>query len=479
VKENLSGYSDGGIITAGVLNGIINPFGAQSAAGTALLNSAALSGNIQNAKGTTTGVDVHASRELGDWFHAGRSTAIAIGAEAARQKFLSAANSSFAEKVIASTGIDPNTVNEGQRNVYAVYAELNMPIIKDLDITAALRYDKFSDFGNTTNPKVGFRYQPTKQVLFRGSYSTGFRAPSLYEINSSQTYSNTTQQDDPINCPGGVPVAGKPAAANCAQQFQALSGGNKNLEPETSKNATIGVVFEPVTNLTLGVDFWSISLKHAIGSLNQDDIFGNPALYASVYRRTAAGNLATDGSQCPNPVTCGYVDLRNQNLGGTNTRGIDLSGNYKLRTADLGNYTFVVNSTYVSKYEYQNAENGEWKQNVGIYSGTGAIFRWQTTANVNWTSGPFGAGLAAHYKSGYADDPAGDVSTNVVPSYTTFDGYGSWTIGKGFAVTLGVRNLFDRNPPLSYQTQTFQAGYDPRYTDPTGRTYYLRGTYNF
>ena len=68
---------------------------------------------------------------------------------------------------------------------------------------------------------------------------------------------------------------------------------------------------------------------------------------------------------------------------------------------------------------------------------------------------------------------------NHVPSYTTWDGYGSWKALPGLTLTAGVRNLFDRDPPLSYQTKTFQAGYDPRYTDPTGRTFYVRGTYNF
>ena len=66
-----------------------------------------------------------------------------------------------------------------------------------------------------------------------------------------------------------------------------------------------------------------------------------------------------------------------------------------------------------------------------------------------------------------------------MPSYTTFDGYGSWQAIKGLTLTAGVRNLFDRDPPLSYQTTAFQSGYDPRYADPMGRTFYLRGTYNF
>lgn len=475
VTSNLKGYSDGGIISAGVLNGIINPFGEQSAEGMALIESAALDGTIQTAKGTTKTFDFSASRELGDWVGAGKNVALAFGGQASRENFSNRANSEYAEKVVASTGIDPNLFNAGSRTVYAAFAELNVPVLANLDVTAAVRYDKYSDFGSTTNPKFGFRYQPSSTLLVRGSYSTGFRAPSLYEINAAQTYTNTSQQDDPINCPGGTAIPGKSPATNCAQQFQALFGGNQNLDPEESKNLTLGVVFEPIANLTLGADLYRIELEKQIGSLSENDVFADPVKYANLYHRNGAGNLSTDGSQCPNPATCGYVDLRTQNLGGLKTDGVDLTAAYRLRAGDWGNFNLGLNSTWVHRYEYQNEEGGEWNQNVGIFSGVGPVFRWQHSASVNWSRGEFGGGLTARHKTGYVDqDPEFRVA-----SYTTVDGYLSWTQPKGFGVTVGVRNLFDREPPLSYQDQTFQAGYDPRYTDAIGRTFYVRGTYTF
>ncbi|WP_426112290.1 TonB-dependent receptor [Massilia sp. PWRC2] len=479
VSEYLRGYSDGGIITTGVLNGVINPYGPQSAAGSALIASAALDGNVQNAKGSTTGLDFSASRELGDWLHAGRAAAIAVGTEARHEKFLSAANPEYAAKVVASTGIDPNTRNEGSRSVYAAYTELQVPLLATLDVTGSLRYDKYSDFGSTTNPKLSFLWKPTKALLVRGSFSTGFRAPSLYEIHSAQSYTNSATYDDPVNCPGGKVVGGKSSAANCEQQFQVLTGGNANLNPEKSKNATLGFVIEPINNLTLGADLWAIELKHQISSLSQDDVFADPATYGAIYHRTAAGDLATDGSQCPNPLTCGYVDLRTQNLGGVKTNGVDLSAQYRTRTSAYGAYSFQLNSTYVHKYEYQNSEGGQWHQNVGIYSGTGPIFRWQNTATLNWTLANWGAGLTAHHKTGYSDQDQGDGVERHVASYSTFDTYLSYTMKKGLGITAGLRNLTDRAPPLSLQTQTFQAGYDPRYADVTGRTVYVRASYSF
>lgn len=481
VKENLSGYSDGGLIRGGVLNGIINPFGDQSPTSLALINSAALDGNIQNAKGKTTGLDARASKELSDWLGAGRPAAVAFGTEFRREKFQQTANADYAAKVVSSTGIDPDLNNVGSRSVYAGYAELNVPITKALEVTAALRYDKYSDFGNTTNPKVSFRFQPSQQMLLRGSYSTGFRAPSLYEINSAQAYTNTTIQDDPVNCPGGNVIPGKAEAANCGQQFQSLTGGNKSLKPEISKNTTLGLAFEPMAGLTLGLDLYWIRIKQTIGVLDTDDVFANPASYPTTYKRNPGGNLATDGSQCPDPATCGYVDLRTQNLGGTNTNGVDLSAKYQFRAVGMGDFGFTANSTYVSKFEYQNFENGPWLQNVGVYSGAGPVFRWQHNASLNWTGESFGAGMAIHYKSGYVDGALSPVAPvdAAVPSYTTLDAYGTWLPKKGISLTLGVKNLGDISPPLSYQTRTFQAGYDPRFTDPTGRTFYLRGNFTF
>jgi len=476
VQEFLHGYSDGGIISKGVLNGVINVFGDQSADGTALLNSAALDGNIMNAKGTNKTADIKLSREVGDWLNTGRQAGLAVGAQYERQEFRSAANPDFAEKVIASTGIDPNTLNEGSRNVSAFFTELNVPLLKNLDVTGAFRYDRYSDFGHTTNPKFSFTYRPADTVLLRGSYSKGFRAPSLYEINAANTYTNAGDtMDDPVNCPGGTPIPGKSAAANCGQQFQVLNGGNKQLSPERSKNGTFGIVLEPVKDLSITADYWSIRLTQQISNLNSFDVLSDPVTFAPYYFRNPSGDLAVDGSQCPNPVTCGYLDLRTQNLGDMNTNGVDLSASYKLRTRGYGLFNFAYNGTWVHKYEYQNFVGDEMHQNVGIYSGSGPIFRWQNTLNMNWSQNQFSAGVTGHFKSGYLDqDPE-----NHVASYTTWDTYGSWEAVKGLNLTLGVRNMFDRDPPLSYQTGTFQAGYDPRYTDPAGRTFYLRATYNF
>jgi iron complex outermembrane receptor protein len=405
--------------------------------------------------------------------------AIAAGAEYRKEDFRSAANPPVATLLQASTGVDPNSLSEGTRNVTAAYGELNIPITKQLDVTAAVRYDKYSDFGNTTNPKIGIRFQPSKELLLRASYSTGFRAPSLYELNATQSYTNTGTVDDPVNCGRDaagkkVGINGKATALVCNVQFQRLTGGNLGLQPEKSKNFTMGFVFEPMPSLSVGVDLWWIRLKDSIGALSSTTVLGDAATFAQYIKRNGTGNLSTDGFACPG-TDCGYLDLRQQNLGGTNTNGADLSVQFRQGLGSMGRLTLGLNTTYVNKFEYQDFLGGPWNQNVAVYSGLNPIFRWQHSATATWVFGDFTVGAVGHYKSGYVDqDPS-----NYVTRYVTLDAYATWKPRKNMSLTFGVNNLTDRDPPYSNQGEVFQANYDPRFTDPTGRKFYLRGSYQF
>lgn len=475
IKELVTGYSDGNKIATAMANGLINPFGAQDAAGNAAIQDALLGGNLQNHRGKVTTLDGRVSRELGDWFKSGNNAALAIGAEFRKEDFLSAANPPIAEKLVASTGVDPNSRSAGERNVYALYSELNVPVTKQLDVTVAARFDKYSDFGNTVNPKFGMRYQPAKNLLFRGSYSTGFRAPSLYELNASQAYTNTGTVSDPVNCPDGKnPIPGKSKALNCNVQFQRLTGGNLNLDPEKAKNLSFGMVYEPTVNTSVGVDFWWIKQKDTIAALSENTVLGDVQTFAQYIKRNASGDLSIDGFSCPGS-TCGFLDLRQQNLGGTNANGVDLSAQWRLKMGGAGNLTMTLNSTYIGTYEYQDFNGGPWNQNVGVYVGSSPIFRWQHAATATWKIGMWTLGGVAHYKSGYIDqDPS-----NKVKAYTTADAFVSVSPLKQVTFTMGATNLFDRDPPYSNQDQVFQANYDPRFADPTGRKVYARASFKF
>ena len=474
IKEEVAGYSDGNKLTVAMLNGVINPFGDQDAAGRAAINDALLGGNLQNHRGKVAGVDARISRELSDWLGAGRPAALALGAEFRKEDFLSAANTPVAELLQASTGVDPTSRSEGKRNVSAAYAELSVPITKQLDASAAVRFDKYSDFGDTINPKFTLRYQPSKEVLVRASYSTGFRAPSLYELNATPSYTNTGTVNDPINCPGGTAIAGKSQALNCNVQFQRLTGGNVDLQPEKSKNLTFGLVFQPTNDLSLGIDLWWVRLQDQIAALSETTVLGDAATFAQYIKRNATGDLSIDGFSCPG-TDCGFLDLRQQNLGNVNTRGVDLTASLRQNLGDMGRLNLGLSATYVDKYEYQDFIGGPYNQNVGVYVGVGPIFRWQHSVTAVWNKGAWTVGAVARYKSSYIDqDPV-----NTVGSYATGDAYVSWAAMKGLNLTFGINNIADKEPPYSNQGEVFQANYDPRFADPVGRKYYVRASYQF
>ena len=466
VETLTGGYSNDELITVGLAGGIINPFGPQTATGAEYIAGAALRGELQTAKGRVTSLDVRASREVGRWFGSAPAAALAVGAEVRREKFFDDVNAPVAAQA-GSTGVDPDSDVSGSRNVSALYGEFNVPFTNRIDGTVALRHDRYSDFGSTTNPKFALRWRPTDNLLARATWSRGFRAPSLYELYQPNflTFS-AGQYNDPVLCPGGVPAPGADAGRDCNQQFLTQGGGNRNLQPEKARNLTLGIVFEPIAGTTLGVDFWRIRLTNSISTFPEQAIFGDPVTYASRFVRAPGGELA-------------YFVATNDNLGDTRTEGLDLQAAHRMRFMG-GNLSLAATGTYVMKYEYQREIGGPFIQNVGRFSDAGAIFRWKHTLQATYARESWSLGVAQRFHRGYDDENFVEPEFgNRVGDYDVWDVYGSYSPMKALTLNVGVRNVFDKDPPYSNQTQTFQAGYDPRYADPTGRAFFVRATYAF
>ena len=194
------------------------------------------------------------------------------------------------------------------------------------------------------------------------------------------------------------------------------------------------------------------------------------------YPRLANGTCQGDlpGSPTPANVPCAinYVIQYQQNLGKYNVSGFDVSATFKLPRA----FTLRAEGTYIYQYRYQQQIDGPYVDNVGRFTAdNGAIPRWRHYVTLNWRTGPFGFTLAQNFVAGYRDSS----ETRRVASYETWDAQATWEAWRGLGVQLGVRNLLDRDPPASDQGQTFQIGYDPRYTDARGRTFYLGLKYAF
>ena len=484
------GYVNDSLIRAGVLAGIINPFGAQPAAGQAAIDAAQVIAPTQIGTARVNFFDVSASREI--FKMAGGAATMAIGAEVRSEK------SSFEAlpitEQLGSLGIDPESDTAGSRKVNAVFAEMNLPLAKGLDLTLAARYDRYNDVGNTFNPKVSLRYLPTKDILLRGSANSGFRAPTLYEVYQPQSLSFTTDNyNDPLLCPGGKPTRPDVEGVACGQQVLQRSvgpvGDGKSagaLEPEKSKAFTLGAVFQVTPQVSFGVDYWTLKIKNLVSGLPEQEIFGSAAKYASRFVR--CGQLPagpdpkrldrTDADVCENfpsfnPIA--YIDAPTENLGELHTSGLDFAASWRSANTNMGRFSASMEGTYVNKYRYQREQGGQFISAVGRYSDNAPIFRWQHTLNLGWSTGPWSVGLAQRYKSGYTDQ--GDVAK--VAAYAVWDASVTWTGIKNLSVGAAINNLLDKDPPVTTQSTTFQRGYDPRFTDPLGRAFMLRASYKF
>lgn len=482
------GYVNDDIMQDGIFQGIINPFGTQTAAGAAFIDSAQVRDVVAIGKNQVDFVDARLTTDLAQM--AAGPLSFAIGAEYRREK------SNFENLPITgslgSLGLDPDADTAGSRNVSAVYAELGIPVVKNLDVTLAARYDRYSDVGNTFNPKLGIRYQPMRQLLVRGSVNTGFRAPTLYEIYQPGSLTFTSDNyDDPLLCPGGNAVPGASPGVVCGQQVLRRIGGPvgngrpaNSLEPEKSKTFSAGLVFDPTPQMTFSVDVWNVAIRNLVSGLPEQAVFGDATKYAGRFVRcsqlpaTAGPGIdRTDIDACLNtgfdPIA--YIDVPTENLGDLKTRGVDLSAAWRSTPSAAGVIGFSIDGVYIHSYKYQREKGGAFISATGRYSDNAPVFRWQHTLNASWSKGPWSVILGQRFRGGYTDQDG----VNKVGDYSLWDLSAAWSGIKGLTIQAGVANLFDKDPPLSVQSTTFQRGYDPRFTDPLGRTLRVRIGYKF
>lgn len=473
------------------LNGVggapwLNPFGNQTADGSAYLNAAQIIGQVQEAEGTLRELTGVVSGEVAK-LPAGPML-LAVGVDFLKDK-ASYTNNFDLIRQAASSGLAGAEDSYGDRRDNAVYAELNVPIVKTLEANLAVRYDDYSDFGGTWNPKVALRWQPTQQVLVRGSYNTGFRAPTLQDVYSPNSVTYTANPyDDPLMCPGGVPNAalGAIKSRDCGIQFFQQQGGNLELKPETSKAWTVGVLFQPNAQWTVGVDYWNYLVEESIGVTGESVIFGDPTKYASSFVRCGAltpeQQVGLDGCASGNPNALGYIKNTQVNLGNYKTSGLDLQAGWQSAAGDWGRFGVNYRGTYVINYEYQLEQGGAYFDNNGNYFNGNPVARYRHVLAFSWQKAAWSAGLINRYSSSYTDqnetgDPQFD--NNVVAGNPVWDLSLTWAGYKGLSITGGITNLFDRDPPFSNQGDGFQVGYDYRYANPIGRAFLLRATYNY
>ncbi|WP_445115842.1 TonB-dependent receptor [Acinetobacter sp. WZC-1] len=451
-------------------DGVLNPFGPQAAGDDPdLWKKLNISGDYQKASLDSTIFDITVSKPI--FTLPAGDVGFALGGSFRHDDWKSRVNAELTS-LSPSLGVDPDEPeNKGKRDITSVFTELHVPLHKTLEAQLALRYDDYSDFGDTFNPKFSLRWEPIKQLMFRSSYSTGFRAPTLWEQNSPKSLTYTSSRyNDPVLCPGGVPAANGEAARDCGQQFYRQQGGNENLNPEESKSFTLGMVLEPIKNLVFSVDYFHIKVDDLIDSIAEQTIFGNPEKYADKFVRNANGSLS-------------HIIKTEENLGGLRTQGFDIALNYLSPMTSTGRFGFGIDGTYITKYDFQNEPGGDWINNVGLYTDGRAVIRWKHTANINWSDDNWALNLQQQFTRGYKDQNSNSIAAayrnHRVSDYTIYNISGTYKGFKNLELSMGIKNIFDEDPPASNVQDNSQQGYDPRYADPLGRTYFVRGTYKF
>lgn len=396
-------------------------------------------------------IDTKGTTEIGKL--PGGPIGLAVGAEFRKEELHDNPDPAARNGDVLGQGI---TATDGDRDNFAMYAELALPLTRQLEAQLALRYDHYSDFGSATTPKVGLKYKATPELLFRANWGRGFRAPTLPEISPSVA-TFFVQVNDPVLGLSGVQVSG-------------VFAGNPNLNPEKSRATTIGMVWEPSASFNAALDWYQISWSNQVASPSFQDIVdaGDPN---RVIRDPVTGVIVT--------VLSNY-----QNLFRTETSGIDMDARWIART-NWGRFTTRFNATYVDSFEEEGVEC------VGHNGCTNTYPRWKGYISLDWDSGPWAATARVNYIHSYyqdllvgsfftPQDPRFQTGTypERVPSYTTIDLFGRYNITSMLQVFGSIVNITDETPPYDpgFSTTFF---YDFTQYDVRGRQYRIGLNYKF
>lgn len=489
--------------------GILNPFGPQDAAGIEYLKSIqALDYTYRLNKAFNQSVDVTLSKGL--WELPGGMLTLAVAGELRRdgaQTFnapldyvLKKANGTYnidaAGNVVQTdlVGETPQGVAKKiHRTIASLLMEAEAPITDKFLLNAAVRADRYGDLKQTTiNPKLAARWQPMPQLVLRSNVNTGFRAPSIIDIQNPTPEVRNQLMDDPVLCPSTqplVPGTGTPKqgytfdqVCNVATNYWTKSPNNDFLKPEKSRGFSFGFGLEPMKDLSITVDYWGLKLRDVLGAVTITEIQQNPAKYEVNFVRSADGLID-------------HIVASQANRGQTRIRGLDLSASYRFPKTSFGTFDVKLDGTYTDKYEFQSEKNGPWLSNVGIITNDGRYGsagpnsglaglpqinpRWKHTAAVTYTNGVWAGTLSQRYNTGVTD-----ITPRVGSTVTKVDAYQQYNLNvrytgiKNATISFGVNNLTEEWPPLT-SNSLYSGGYVTSMADMLGRVYRLSVEYKF
>lgn len=370
-----------------------------------------------------------------------------------------------------------------QRTVSSLYAEAYVPLVgaanaltgvQKLDLSLALRSDKYSDFGYTTNPKVGLDWTPAGGVKLHATYGTSFRAPTLGDV-------------DEVNA-GLINVVDRVAAdGKTMLHGLQLFGGREGLKPETARISTLGANLRPVSGLNLTLDYFNVSYDNRILTPGNDvSIFQKPELAPYLNKSPSAAQVAAllasptyTGSLTEPVAGISFIaDGRRYNAGVVKTDGLDLNARYDWRTG-LGDFNAGLFANYIFNYRQQFTPTTALVG--GLLNTLNNPVRLRMRGELGWEGGDLRVNGFVNYTNAYVNSTL--AARPEVPSYTTLDLTAQYALGRHLGkafeqlrATFALQNLFDRTPPY---VQNATLAFDPQNVNPIGRQLSLTLAYKF
>ncbi len=465
----VQGYIITSAFESALNTGLINPWALpgqpQTPAAQALIHGAEYTGRVYGGNSRLIQADGSASRE---WFKLPAGwVSSAAGFDVRRESYQFNANSFAASQVLFATS-DPS-LSEVNRDIAAVYVEALIPLTKLLQADLAVRHDHYSDFGGTTNPKISLRFQPSNSLMLRASWNSGFHAPDVEQMYSGQSASTLNNPaPDPLLCPQ------HPGNASyCSQDWAYLSGGNRQLKPETSHQWSAGMVLAPSSQWSTSIDYWDIKRNNRIAS-------PDPALVLANYPGDVIRNA--DGS-------INHINADLMNIAQDNTKGIDLG--IRLDNKLWGEqFMLTLDGTYLISHAVQESPQSAAVNYVGQFgdpnNGYADLYlRWRQSVSLTWKHNVWSSTLSEQYSSGYLDQaPVGVVPAGYnpnVPGYSVVNLGVAYTGFNGFTINSVIKNLFDINPPFSAHNvdNVAGAGWDARIGQARLRSFGIVVKYRF
>jgi iron complex outermembrane receptor protein len=360
-----------------------------------------------------------------------------------------------------------------ERNIYSFFSELFVPIVGEgnratllhsLSLSLSGRYDHYSDFGQTTNPKFGLNWDPIEGLTFHGTYGRSFRAPGMRQVGA-------TVGSVYLPASFAAVLARDPTRGAAQVDTVYLIGGNNDLQPERARTHSFGVDWLPsfVPNLRASMNFYDIEFTDAIGTPGADLLFADPTFAPNIYRNPSAADLSrllgiAVPINLPNPLPPigNLLDRRLGNFGIRNTRGLDFDINYR-RSMSFGTLFAGVTGNHVLEFDTQLSPASAATNSLRL-----GVPRLTFRTSLGLQAGPVGVASFVNYRDGVRNTfntPTG-TSSFKADAYTTVDLRVTWTLPNagptaGTELALQVNDLFDKNPPFFPATDGIGGDYNP------------------